>query len=227
LQHRIGNGYVYCSQYVSDDEAAATLLAILDGKPLAEPRRFKFVPGLRKQCWNRNVVAIGLSSGFVEPLESTAIHLVQSQIARLINYFPDQGFNPVDIQEYNRQCRFEYERIRDFIILHYKLNQREDSKFWQHCAQMAVPETLTHKMELYRSHGRLLRIDDELFAELAWLQVMQGQNLVPQGYHPLVDLQSEADTQDYLESVREVIAKCVEVMPDHGAYIAKNCAATV
>jgi tryptophan halogenase len=227
LQHRIGNGYVYCSQYVSDDEAAATLLANLDGKPLAEPRRFKFVPGLRKQCWNRNVVAIGLSSGFVEPLESTAIHLVQSQIARLINYFPDQGFNPVDIQEYNRQCRFEYERIRDFIILHYKLNQREDSKFWQHCAQMAVPDTLTHKMELYRSHGRLLRIDDELFAELAWLQVMQGQNLVPQGYHPLVDLQSEADTQDYLESVREVIAKCVEVMPDHAAYIAKNCAATV
>ena len=227
LQHRIGNGYVYCSQFVSDDEAAATLLANLDGKPLAEPRRFKFVPGLRKQCWNRNVVAIGLSSGFVEPLESTAIHLVQSQIARLINYFPDQGFNPVDIQEYNRQCRFEYERIRDFIILHYKLNQREDSKFWQHCAQMAVPDTLTHKMELYRSHGRLLRIDDELFAELAWLQVMQGQNLVPQGYHPLVDLQSEADTQDYLESVREVIAKCVEVMPDHGAYIAKNCAATV
>ena len=227
LQHRIGNGYVYCSQFVSDDEAAATLLANLDGKPLAEPRRFKFVPGLRKQCWNRNVVAIGLSSGFVEPLESTAIHLVQSQIARLINYFPDQGFNPVDIQEYNRQCRFEYERIRDFIILHYKLNQREDSKFWQHCAQMAVPDTLTHKMELYRSHGRLLRIDDELFAELAWLQVMQGQNLVPQGYHPLVDLQSEADTQAYLESVREVIAKCVEVMPDHAAYIAKNCAATV
>ncbi|MCX7249253.1 MAG: tryptophan 7-halogenase [Burkholderiales bacterium] len=227
LQHRIGNGYVYCSQFVSDDEAAATLLANLDGKPLAEPRRFKFVPGLRKQCWNRNVVAIGLSSGFVEPLESTAIHLVQSQIARLINYFPDQGFNPVDIQEYNRQCRFEYERIRDFIILHYKLNQREDSKFWQHCAQMAVPETLTHKMELYRSHGRLLRIDDELFAELAWLQVMQGQNLVPQSYHPLVDLQSEVDTQAYLESVREVIAKCVEVMPDHAAYIAKNCAATV
>ena len=225
LQHRIGNGHVYCSQFVSDDEAAATLLANLDGKPLAEPRRFKFVPGLRKQCWNRNVVAIGLSSGFVEPLESTAIHLVQSQIARLINYFPDQGFNPVDIQEYNRQCRFEYERIRDFIILHYKLNQRDDSKFWQHCAQMAVPDTLTHKMELYRSHGRLLRVDDELFAELAWLQVMQGQNLVPQGYHPLVDLQSEADTQAYLESVREVIAKCVGVMPDHAAYIANNCAA--
>ena len=225
LQHRIGNGHVYCSQFVSDDEATSTLLANLDGKPLAEPRRFKFMPGMRKQCWNRNVVAIGLASGFVEPLESTAIHLVQSAVARLINYFPDQGFNQTDIDEYNRQSRFEYERIRDFIILHYKLNQRQDSKFWQHCAQMPVPDTLTHKMELFRAHGRLLRLDDELFAEVAWLQVMQGQNLVPQRYHPLVDLQSEADTQEYLESVRSVIGKCVDSMPDHAAYVARNCAA--
>lgn len=225
LQHRIGNGHVYCSQFVSDDEAASTLLANLDGKPLAEPRRFKFVPGMRKQCWNRNVVAIGLASGFVEPLESTAIHLVQTAIARLIDYFPDQGFNQIDINEYNRQSRFEYERIRDFIILHYKLNQRDDSKFWQHCAQMSVPDTLRYKMALYRAHGRLLRLDDELFAEVAWLQVMQGQNLVPERYHPLTDLQSEDDTMAYLESVRSVIAKCVEVMPDHAAYIANNCAA--
>lgn len=225
LQHRIGNGHVYCSQFVSDDEAASTLLANLDGKPLAEPRRFKFVPGMRKQCWNRNVVAIGLASGFVEPLESTAIHLVQSAVARLIDFFPDRGFNQIDIDEYNRKSRFEYERIRDFIILHYKLNQRDDSKFWQHCAQMPIPDTLSHKMDLYRSHGRLLRLDDELFAEVAWLQVMQGQNLLPERYHPLADLQSEADTVEYLESVRGVIAKCVEVMPDHAAYIAKNCAA--
>ncbi len=225
LQHRIGNGHVYCSSFVSDDEAASTLLSNLDGKPLAEPRRFKFVPGMRKQSWNRNVVAIGLSSGFVEPLESTAIHIVQSQVARLINFFPDKGFNLTDISEYNRQSRFEYERIRDFIILHYKLNQRDDSKFWQHCAQMSVPDTLTHKMELYRAHGRLLRVDDELFAEVAWLQVMQGQNLVPVHYHPLVDLQSELDTMEYLEGVRNVIAKCVDVMPAHADYIARNCAA--
>lgn len=225
LQHRIGNGHVYCSQFVSDDEAASTLLANLDGKPLAEPRRFKFIPGMRKQCWNRNVVAIGLASGFVEPLESTAIHLVQTAVARLIDFFPDQGFNQIDIDEYNRKSRFEYERIRDFIILHYKLNQRDDSKFWQHCAQMPVPDTLRYKMDLYRAHGRIVRTDDELFAEVAWLQVMQGQNLVPERYHPLADLQSEADTVEYLESVRSVIAKCVDVMPDHAAYIAKNCAA--
>ncbi len=225
LQHRIGNGHVFASKFVSEDQASATLLANLDGKALADPRKIHFVPGMRSRCWNRNVVAIGLASGFIEPLESTAIHLVQSAISRLINFFPDQGFNPVDVNEYNRQSRFEYERIRDFIVLHYKLTQRDDSAFWRHCAQMSIPDTLSHKIELYRAHGRLLRVDLELFAETGWLQVMEGQNLQPEGYHPLADLQSEADTVEYLESVREVIAKCVEVMPDHAAYIAQHCAA--
>ncbi len=225
LQHRIGNGHVFCSSFISEDEAAATLLANLDGKPLADPRLIKFTTGMRKQAWNRNVVAIGLAGGFLEPLESTSIHLIQTAISRLVNFFPDQGFDPVDIKEYNRQSRFEFERIRDFIILHYKLNQRDDSAFWQACAAMPVPEALTHKMDLYRSRARLLRVDDELFAEVGWLQVMQGQNLQTAGYHPLADVQSEADTAEYLESVREVIAKCVEVMPDHAAYIAQHCAA--
>ncbi len=225
LQHRIGNGHVFASKFVSEDQAAATLLAHLDGKALADPRKIQFVPGMRSRCWNRNVVAIGLASGFIEPLESTAIHLVQSAISRLINFFPDQGFNPVDVDEYNRQSRFEYERIRDFIILHYKLTQRDDSAFWRHCAQMSIPDTLSHKIELYRAHGRLLRVDQELFAEAGWLQVMEGQNLQPESYHPLADLQSEADSAEYLESVREVIVKCVEVMPDHAAYIAQHCAA--
>jgi tryptophan halogenase len=224
LQHRIGNGHVYASQFVSEDEATATLLANLDGKALADPRKFKFVPGMRKQCWNRNVVAIGLASGFVEPLESTAIHLVQAQVERLINFFPDQGFNPVDRAEYNRQCRFEYESIRDFIILHYKANQRTDSKFWTHCAQMPVPATLQYKLDLFQAHGRIVRTDNELFSETAWLQVMVGQNVVPQAYHPLADLQPDGETQEYLESVRTVIAACVDVMPDHAAFIAQHCA---
>jgi tryptophan halogenase len=163
----------------------------------------------------------------VEPLESTAIHLVQSAVARLIDYFPDAGFNQVDVAEYNRQSRFEYERIRDFIILHYKLTQRDDSEFWRHCAQMEVPDTLQHKIDLYRAHGRIVRNDNELFSETAWLQVMTGQNLSPLGHHPLVGLQTETDTFDYLESVRDVIAKCVEVMPGHAAYIAKNCASKI
>lgn len=225
LQHRIGNGHVFCSQFTSEDEAAATLLANLDGKPLAEPRLLKFTTGMRKQCWNKNVVAIGLASGFLEPLESTSIHLIQTAIARLISFFPGKVFNQIDINEYNRQSKFEYERIRDFVILHYKLNQREDSAFWKNCAEMAVPESLTHKMEMYRASGRLLRVDDELFAEVGWLQVLEGQNMPVESYHSLANLQTEADTLEYLESVRDVIAKCVKVMPDHAAYIAKHCAA--
>lgn len=225
LQHRIGNGHVFCSQFTSEDEAAATLLANLDGKALAEPRLLKFTTGMRKQCWNKNVVAIGLASGFLEPLESTSIHLIQTAIARLITYFPNQSFNQTDIDEYNRQTRFEYERIRDFIILHYKLNQRDDAPFWQQCAAMDVPATLTHKMDLYRASGRLLRVEDELFAEVAWLQVLHGQNMRSESYHPLVDLQTEQATLEYLANVRDVIAKCVQVMPDHAAYIAKHCAA--
>nr|WP_315467735.1 tryptophan halogenase family protein [uncultured Undibacterium sp.] len=225
LQHRIGNGHVFCSQFTSEDEAAATLLANLDGKPLAEPRLLKFTTGMRKQCWNKNVVAIGLASGFLEPLESTSIHLIQTAIARLISFFPGKVFNQVDINEYNRQSKFEYERIRDFVILHYKLNQREDSAFWKNCAEMAVPDSLTHKMEMYRASGRLLRVDDELFAEVGWLQVFEGQNMPVESYHSLANLQTEVDTLEYLESVRDVIAKCVKVMPDHAAYIAKHCAA--
>ena len=225
LQHRTGNGHVFCSSFMNQDEATETLLAHLDGKAIAEPRLLKFTTGMRKRAWNKNVVAIGLASGFLEPLESTSIHMVQSSISRLMEFFPDQGFNQIDTDEYNRQSRFEYERIRDFIILHYKLNQRDDSAFWQACAAMPIPDSLTHKMELYQSRGRLLRIDKELFAEVAWLQVMQGQNLVTEGYSPLVDLHSEADIHEYMESVREVIGKCVDVMPDHAAYIAKHCAA--
>lgn len=225
LQHRTGNGHVFCSSFMNQDEATETLLAHLDGKAIAEPRLLKFTTGMRKRAWNKNVVAIGLASGFLEPLESTSIHMVQSSISRLMEFFPDQGFNQIDTDEYNRQSRFEYERIRDFIILHYKLNQRDDSAFWQACAAMPIPDSLTHKMELYQSRGRLLRIDKELFAEVAWLQVMQGQNLMTEGYSPLVDLHSEADIHEYMESVREVIGKCVDVMPDHAAYIAKHCAA--
>jgi len=151
--------------------------------------------------------------------------MVQSGIQRLIDFFPDRGFSQVDVAEYNRQSRFEYERIRDFIILHYKANQRDDSPFWHQCASMAIPETLAHKIELFKSRGRIVRTDNELFAETGWFQVLQGQNILPESYHPFADLQTEADTIEYLESVRAVVRKCVEVMPDHAAYIARHCAA--
>jgi tryptophan halogenase len=225
LQHRTGNGHVYCSRFISDDEAASTLLANLDGKALADPRLIKFQTGMRKLAWNRNVVAVGLAGGFLEPIESTSIHLIQSAIQRLIDFFPDRGWSQVDRDEFNRQSRFEYERIRDFIILHYCLNQRTDSPYWLECANMAIPDTLKRKMDLYRAHGRVVRTDNELFAEFGWIQVFEGQNMPIEGYHPLADVQSEEDIADYLDGVRGVIGKCVDVMPSHDEYIARTCAA--
>ena len=225
LQHRIGNGHVYCSRFISDDEATAQLLSHLDGEALAEPRPLKFTTGMRKKMWQRNVVAVGLSGGFMEPLESTSIHLIQTAIARLITFFPDQAFSAADIDEYNRQCRFEFEKIRDFLILHYHATTRDDTPFWRHCRTMAIPDSLRQKMDLYRSHGRIVRDGAELFSEVAWVQVMHGQGLRPRSHHPLVDLLSDAEVMDYLDNVRGVIAKCVDVMPDHAAFIAEHCAA--
>jgi len=225
LQHRTGNGHVYCSRYISDDEAAATLLANLDAPALADPRLIKFQTGMRKQAWNRNVVAIGLAGGFLEPIESTSIHLIQSAIARLVEFFPSRGAQDVERAEFNRQSRFEYERIRDFIVLHYHLNQRTDSPYWLACANMAIPDTLRQKMDLYRARGKVVRVDNELFSEVGWIQVLEGQNMPVEAYNPLVDVQSEAEIADYLDSVRGVIAKCVSVMPSHEEYIARHCAA--
>ncbi len=227
LQHRIGNGHVFCSRYISEDEATATLMAGLDGEPLASPRTLRFVTGMRKQAWNRNVVAIGLSSGFLEPLESTSIHLIQTAIARLLTFFPDAGFSAEDVDEYNRQSRFEIEKIRDFIILHYHLNQREDAPFWAACRDMPIPESLQRRIALYRRHGRIVRESNELFAEMAWLQVMHGQNLEAEGHHPLADLIDEQEVDSYLQSIRDVIGSCVNVMPTHADFIAGHCKAAV
>ncbi len=225
LQHRTGNGHVYCSRFVSDDEATATLLSHLDGEPLAEPRVIRFTTGKRKRMWNRNVVALGLASGFMEPLESTSIHLVQAGIGKLLKLWPARDFRQVDIDEFNAQMDFEYTRVREFIILHYHLNQRTDSPFWTACREMAVPEPLTRRMALWKSHGRIFREHTELFTEVSWLQVLHGQGLVPDGYDPLVDLYPEADIHQFLEGIRSVIGKCVEVMPSHARFIAEHCAA--
>jgi tryptophan 7-halogenase len=225
LQNRIGNGHVFCSQYISEDEATATLLQNLDGEALAEPRPLKFKTGMRNKTWNKNVVAMGLASGFMEPLESTSIHLIQTAIQRLINFFPAQSFSATDIDEYNRQTRFEYERIRDFIVLHYHQNQRQDSAFWKHCQTMEIPQTLQQKIDLFKTHGRIVREGNELFSEVGWLQVMHGQGLRSDGYHPLADLIDERETHEYLESVRDVISQCAGVMPSHAEFIARMCAA--
>ena len=225
LQHRTGNGHVYSSRFMSDEEAERILMDNLDGEPLAAPRLIPFVPGRRRKVWDRNVVAIGLAAGFFEPIESTNIHLIQTAINRLMTMFPRAGMCAVDVAEFNNQVTTEYEQIRDFIVLHYKATERTDSPFWNHCRTMDVPPRLAHKMALFCSNGRLTRQDNELFGELSWLQVMHGQRLRPQSYHPFADLQPLETIQKALHDTQEVIRKCVAVMPTQAEFIAQHCAA--
>jgi tryptophan 7-halogenase len=224
LQHRIGNGHVFSSSFMKEEEAARILMSKLDGNPLAEPRMLKFVTGKRKKLWNKNVVAVGLASGFMEPLESTSIHLIQSTVSRLASLFPDQGFNEADTEEFNRQADFEFERIRDFLILHYKATERTDSEFWNYCRTMPIPDTLSHKIDLFKANGRVFRENAELFSEISWVEVFLGQRMMPRGYHPLVDALSEEKIVSFLDNVRSTIGRCVEAMPTHAQYVAQQCA---
>ncbi|MDP9088771.1 MAG: tryptophan 7-halogenase [Pseudomonadota bacterium] len=225
LQHRTGNGYVYSSAHISDEEAAATLMGHLDGRALAEPRKLKFTTGMRKKFWNKNCVALGLASGFMEPLESTSIYLIQSGIARLLNLMPDRDFSPVLIERYNSQAAFEFERIRDFLILHYVATERRDSSFWRYCSDMTIPEPLADTIRLFKDSGRFFRNAEEMFAITSWVQVMLGQHIEPQHYHPAVDLVADQEIVAMVDSVKNVIAACVEAMPTHAQFIARHCAA--
>ena len=225
LQHRVGNGYVFSSKFLSEDEATSVLLANLDGEPLAAPRTLRFTTGRRKLAWKANVVAVGLASGFLEPLESTSIHLVQKSIQHLLAFFPTAGFDAADRAKYNEVMRQEYEWVRDFIILHYKATERTDTAFWNYTRGMQVPEPLERRMELFRTHGRIFREGNELFSKVSWLQVMHGQRIRAQSYHPLVDLLTEKEIADYLDEVAGVIEACTRVMPAHERFIADNCAA--
>ena len=225
LQHRTGNGYVYSSAHVSDDEAAATLLKNLDGCPLGDPRTLRFTTGVRKKSWNRNVVALGLASGFLEPLESTGIYMIQSGIARLLSLFPQRDFSEVVIDRYNAQAQFEYEHIRDFLILHYHATQRDDTSFWNQCRTMSIPPSLQDNIRLFRDSGRFYRDAEELFALVSWVQVMIGQGIVPRGYHPLVDQMPEPDLRRFITGVGNVVASCVDSMPMHQVFIDRYCAA--
>jgi tryptophan 7-halogenase len=227
LQHRTGNGYVYSSPHLSDDEAAATLLRHLDGKALAEPRQLRFTTGRRRQMWNRNCVALGLASGFLEPLESTSIYLIQSGIARLIEMLPDVHMSPILRDRYNSQAAFEIERIRDFLILHYHATERRDSELWKYCGAMSIPASLADNIGLFRHSGRFYRDHDEMFALTSWVQVMIGQGIVPAGHHPLVDAVPDAELLKLAESVRNVVASCVAAMPTHEQFIDRYCKAPV
>ncbi|CAL4869544.1 Flavin-dependent tryptophan halogenase RebH (plasmid) [Asticcacaulis sp. MM231] len=223
LQSRTGNGHVYCSEFMSDDAALESLNRDLDGAPISEPNFLRFKAGVRKKPWNKNVVSIGLSSGFLEPLESTSIHLVQTAVARLMTNFPDKLFNQPDIDYYNRRTQLEYEQIRDFIVLHYHATQRDDSPFWNYCRTMEIPKTLLERLQIYQENGRLYRHDNELFNEVSWLAVLHGQNINPKRYHPIADILPEAELESRMRRMEANVATSLDLMPLHQAFIERHC----
>ena len=221
LRHRVGNGHVYCSRFISDDEAAAQLLANLETEPLGDPRPLRFVTGMRALAWSRNCLALGLAAGFMEPLESTSIHLVQSGINRLLAMFPDRHCEQQLVDEYNRQTRFEYERVRDFLILHYKATERTDTPFWQQCGAMEIPPSLARRIELFRRTGMIFREADELFTETGWLQVLLGQRIEPERHHPLADALTAEQLDGFLADIRTLVGRAKNTLPPHHEFVAR------
>jgi tryptophan halogenase len=232
LQHRMGNGMVFSSRFAEEDAAREVLLANLEGDLLAEPRTIRFETGRRKSSWSHNVVALGLSAGFVEPLESTSIHLIQNGIQRLLALFPDKPISPLERDEYNRGMGELYDDLRDFVILHYKATQRDDSELWRYVSSMEVPESLARKMQLWRLHGRVFREGHELFGPVSWVAVMLGQNLWPDAYDTIADSLDERKVSEAMAQMREDYRKAAEALPNQqqflrmaGAWAAEEMAA--
>lgn len=223
LQHRVGNGHVYSSRFMEADRATEILLNNVDGEPIGEPRHLRFVTGRREQFWKANCVAIGLSAGFLEPLESTSIHLIQTGVAKLLALFPNRSFNAVERDEYNRLLSTSYQHTRDFILLHYVATERTDSPFWRYVREIDIPETLQHKMALLQSSGSFFRYEDELFSVVSWLAVMHGQRRGPTGYNPVADGLSEDNLTKSLANMRGLISKTVNAMPTHQQFIDRFC----
>ena len=225
LQHRTGNGHVYCSNYISDDEAAATLLKHLDGKALAEPRVLRFRTGRRKKLWNGNVVALGLAGGFMEPLESTSLHLVQAAAFRFLSLLPTSpGHDPTAEAEFNRLSIAEYEQIRDFIILHYVANDRTEP-FWRDCRTAAMPDSLAHRIELFRARGKVARFDGQLFSDASWIAVLLGQHIEPEHWDPIADTLPLAELLGNSTALREKMHAAIARMPTHAQFIDNSCKA--
>jgi tryptophan halogenase len=223
LQHHTGNGYVYASAHCSDDEAAATLLAGVDGTPLGEPRVLRFTAGRRRRQWIGNVVALGIASGFAEPLESTSIHMVQTGISKLLALFPDQGFPPVEVDTYNRLAETQFDQVRDFLVLHYHATRRDDSPFWREARTRTIPDSLAEKIALWRRRGRLFRWEDDLFAEASWVAVLLGQGIVPEGWDRLADAVDARDVDARFDRLRTMFGDAAARMPRHEDYLAQTC----
>lgn len=219
LTHRNGNGLVYSSHHLSDDEATTILLSNLDSTALAEPKPIKFKTGRTLQQWNKNVVAVGLSSGFLEPLESTSIHLIQSAIVRLLKHFPNAGISQTQVDEYNRDSKHEYETVRDFIILHYHLNERDDSEFWRYLRNMPIPERLAHKIALFKETGAIMNDPGDIFLDSSWLQVMMGQGIMPRDYHPTADIPGAEQLQSMLARIASAKRQPLTQLPSHDEFL--------
>ena len=223
LQHRVGNGYVFCSRYLDKDRALERLLGNVEGKVLTNPNVLGFGAGTRLKQWHRNCAAVGLSGGFMEPLESTSIHLIQRAVLRIIRMLPAGRISERDIAEFNDQQMQDMLQIRDFLILHYKATNRSDSEFWRYCASMPIPDTLEQKIELFRETGRVFRKNEELFVENSWVQVMMGQGITPQTYHPIAEKLSDPELAHFLSTIRDSVARTVKSLPEHAAYVSQYC----
>ena len=223
LQHRTGNGYVYCSEHLEPDQAEEALLSSLDGAPTADPKHLRFVTGRRNKFWNKNCVAIGLSAGFMEPLESTSLHLIQYGIMRLLALFPSKSMSPLLAEEYNALTTAEYERIRDFLILHYTATQRDDSEFWRYCANMPIPDRLQYKIDHFRSHGMVVSDERELFHNPSWIAVYLGQDIFPERAPAMTHHRGDVPVQDRMNAIRQAMAQAVNAMPTHDAFIDSYC----
>ncbi len=223
LQHRTGNGHVFCDAFTDETRATETLLTNLDGAPTGDPKPLRFTTGRREKFWHKNCVSLGLASGFLEPLESTSIHLIQSNVSKLVELFPTRAFDPAIEDEYNRQVSHEYELIRDFLILHYHRTDREDSEFWRYCKNMQVPESLSAKMDLFEAGGLLYKDPEDLFRESSWVQVMIGQGLQPKSYHAMANRISSEQLTGFLTDVQRLIDRATTDLPDHRAFIDAHC----
>ena len=225
LQSRIGNGHVYCADYMDDQTALDTLQAGMDGEPLGEPNFLRFTTGIRREPWKKNVIALGLAAGFLEPLESTSIHLVQTAIARLLAHFPDKGFAQAGIDYFNARTLAEYEQVRDFLVLHYCVTTRDDSPFWDYCRTMELPDSLRERIAIYRENARVYRHDNEIFGEFSWFAVMHGQGLVPRHYHPLANLMAAETLDSRMRDIRKAWQASLDSMPSHQDFIDRHCRA--